>query len=351
MSSQSQLQITQQELNEQFIIPITIEVFLYGIFVVLFGSSIYIFRKKVMPGMLYVIATLIFFILATISIPLDLGGRSIGFTSVSIQQDTDAWKIQSVPYYIFAIAGILSDAMMIHRCYRLWNSRKSVIILPLLGLIGICITWIVLEVLAVKDLPRDEFLGPEADFEAAATTANTTDMFTSAIYGCASLAENITLTGLMAGRVWWLERRMKNTLVAGKTGSKTRVSQSLLGPILQSGALNPVFLSIWVAAAYSPLLSLRFLLTPCALTQVFGISSTLIVLSIGIGLDSDSRTRMFDEENQSQLVSEVLEDSDSYSETMHNYMRPSTESTQPFDLKYDQDALSSMTEPLRPEHS
>ncbi|KAF9062335.1 hypothetical protein BDP27DRAFT_1428040 [Rhodocollybia butyracea] len=184
-----QIQISQQALNEIFIIPITIEVFLYGIFVVLFSLSLYVFRTKVMPGMLYVIATLIFFTLATISIPVDLVGRYDGVTSDSIQQETDVWKIQSVPYFIFAVTG------------------------------------------------------------------------------------------------------------------------------LQSGALNPIFLSIWVAAAYLPAEpSLHFFLTPCALTQVFGISSTIIVLSIGIGLASDSRTRVFDEENQAGLVSENLEESDSYAE-------------------------------------
>jgi len=145
------------------------------------------------------------------------------------------------------------------------------------------------------------------------STASVTAMFTSQIYGSVTLAENIVLTGLMAGRVWWLERRMKNILIAGK--NKPKVSQSLLGPILQSGALNPIFLSIWVAAAYSPTLDSIQLLTPCALTQIVGISSTLIVLSIGIGLASDSRSRMFDEENQ---FSEDREESDSSTKTMQN---------------------------------
>ncbi|KAF9062336.1 hypothetical protein BDP27DRAFT_1428041 [Rhodocollybia butyracea] len=298
-----------------------------------------------MPGMLYVIATFIFFTLATISIPLDLVGRSMGFfANLETQEGVDIFRVESVPYYIFAIAGIFSDAMMIHRCYRLWNSRKSVIILPLLGLIAICI----LEVLSLKEDLLDPFVG--AATETTIETTEATTMFTSRIYGCASLAENIILTGLMAGRVWWLERRMKSILIAGKTESKAQVSQSLLGPILQSGALNPIFLSIWVATAYLQLpgqTSLQFL-TPCALTQVFGISSTLIVLSIGIGLASDSRTHMFDEENQSRLISKNLEESDSYTEITQDGVRPSIDSIQPFALKYDHDALS---EPLRPEHS
>ncbi|KAF9062343.1 hypothetical protein BDP27DRAFT_1336803 [Rhodocollybia butyracea] len=282
-----------------------------------------------MAGTLYVIVTLVFFTLATISISLDLAWRSLGGTNddFSTQISTEVG-----PYYIFVIAGMLSDAMMIHRCYRLWNSRKSVIILPLLGLIGISITWIVFEAMAVKSSTSEE-----EQFSTASVTA----MFTSQIYGSVTLAENIVLTGLMAGRVWWLERRMKTILIVGK--NKPKISQSLLGPILQSGALNPIFLSIWVAAAYSPALDSVQLLTPCALTQIVGISSTLIVLSIGIGLASDSRSRVFDEENQS---SEDREESDLSTKTMQTSICPSPDTIQPFTLTHGHD--DSVREPLRP---
>ncbi|KAF9065692.1 hypothetical protein BDP27DRAFT_1424562 [Rhodocollybia butyracea] len=274
-----------------------------GIFLVLFSFSLFVFRTKIVPGMLYVIATLIFFTLATISISLALAWRSSSSLSeVTKKEPITQVNIQAGSFYIFVIAGMLSDAMMIHRCYRLWDSKKSVIILPLLGLIGIFITWIVFEVLAIKNSSREGF-DAKTQLEIANTT---THMFIDQMYGGVTLAENIILTGLIAGRVWWLEHTMNNILIMGK--NKTKASHSLLGPI----ALNPIFLTLWVAAAYSPALSSLQLLTPCALTQIVGISSTLIVVSIGIGLSSESgfRSHMFDEEHQTSLARENIEESD-----------------------------------------
>ncbi|KAF9065970.1 hypothetical protein BDP27DRAFT_1548187 [Rhodocollybia butyracea] len=303
----SGIRLNQLEVNQVFITPITIEVFLYGI--------------------LYVIATLVFFTLATISISLDLALRYNALT----EQDTATFlKIRLGPYYIFIIASMLSDAMML-----------------------------ILEVLAVKTSSAEGGGGT------LISTADATVVFTNQVYGCATLAENIVLTGLMAGRVWWLERRMKNILTAGK---KRKVSQSLLGPIenfliflcrLQSGVLNPIFLSIWVGAVYSPILA-SFQLTPCALTQIFGISSTLIVLSIGIGIASNSQSPMSDEENRA-LVYENPEESVSNIEIpglanglihpdhpiVQDRVHPSTDTIQPFSLKYDHDAI---TEPMKAEH-
>ncbi|KAF9062337.1 hypothetical protein BDP27DRAFT_1483377 [Rhodocollybia butyracea] len=340
MSSEVEVTVNQQILNN-LIIPITIEAFLYGkvesmpcwVPSHLNWNTTRHFRGSLQFEFIH---------LSKKSYARDAISRSGIFFANSTQQSVNLLKIQSDPYYIFAITGMLSDAMMIHRCYCLWNSRKSVIILPLFGLIGICITWIVVEVLAKINLSREVGPHPEIAVATALKTTNTTAMFTSRMYGCATLAENIILTGLMAGRVWWLERRIKNILITGER--KTQVSQSLLGPILQSGALNPIFLSIYVGAAYSPALSSMRFLTPCALTQIFGISSTLIVLSIGIGLASDSQSRMFVEETQSK--SEEADPSTRLSSTQDGVGvgGPRTETIQPLVLKYDRDAI---TEPLR----
>lgn len=48
-----------------------------GIFLVLFGLSIYVFRYRFTPGKLYIMATCAFFVLATVSTILDLALRCI----------------------------------------------------------------------------------------------------------------------------------------------------------------------------------------------------------------------------------------------------------------------------------
>ncbi|KAF9058865.1 hypothetical protein BDP27DRAFT_1453658 [Rhodocollybia butyracea] len=310
-----------------------------------------------MPGKLYITATVIFFALATISISLDLAWLSTGaipISVVSIFLSGNTLKLQSGPYYIFFIAGLLSDAMMIHRCYHLWSSRKSIIILPSLGLIGILLFWIVL--LAING-DSDDVL-----FDAETTT------FVYDVYGIVTLAENTALTGLMAGRIWWLDHRMKKTLIgAGISGNKPNFAWSLLGPILQSGVLSLIFFSIWVITTWVER-SFQFL-TPCALTQVVGISSTLIVVSIAINFGSDSQSRRSDEEDQPALDLENLELA-SYPNTgimQDSVHRSSTDTIQPFVRKYEHLAQDTdiptgyltwtpnekeaLIQPLRSEHS
>lgn len=89
-----------------------------GIYSVLFGLSIYIFRYRLMPGKIYVVATVIFFTLATISLSFDLAFRFIAPMPgiLILNQPTNEFfhiegdslqsrNIQSVPSYTFLIAG------------------------------------------------------------------------------------------------------------------------------------------------------------------------------------------------------------------------------------------------------
>ncbi|KAF5381839.1 hypothetical protein D9757_008356 [Collybiopsis confluens] len=61
----------------QIIANVAVEFLFYGIFVVLFGLNLYIFRKRYLPSKFYVVATIIFFVLATASLVLDLSARSL----------------------------------------------------------------------------------------------------------------------------------------------------------------------------------------------------------------------------------------------------------------------------------
>ncbi|KAF9058871.1 hypothetical protein BDP27DRAFT_538115 [Rhodocollybia butyracea] len=286
MSSQvcfpeSEYTFLQRTLNESLVVPIAIELFLYGIFLTLFSSSLYIFRAKLMPGKLYVIGTAIFFITATVSVALDLAWRSgdsdratitgLSPTAFGFKADEKVVSIQAGPYYIFILAGMFSDAILIHRCYHLWNSRKSVVAVPFFGLIAIFIAWIVFE--ALLDIGQ----------------------FFDQVYIAATLLENLVLTGLMVGRVWWLHRRTNRISIDNKTN--TTASQRFAGTLLQSGALNSVFLIFSIITIFGT--GSFQILTPCALTQI-GISATLLAVSIALGLGFDPQFGMLDEENQSQ---------------------------------------------------
>ncbi|KAF9066636.1 hypothetical protein BDP27DRAFT_1542585 [Rhodocollybia butyracea] len=301
-----------QTVVQSFIVLVAAELFLYGI--------------------LYVIATLIFFILATISVSLDLAWRSVNAFALIVEEPDVASvfvggplldvKLQSGPYYIYVIAGLLAT----------WCHSANTPLLPSMELKKIC------HYFAFVGPNRNLQLGDEAD-----QAAFITDSTVYRVYVLITLGENLILTGLMAGRVWSLDHGMKKILIGGK--KKISFSQSLLGPILQFGALNPIFLTIWVIINLTTGMPVNeesqfiTLLTPCALTQIVGIASTLIVVSIGISSGSDSQSHMSNEENRSLLVLESLElDPTSTGRNIpqtHDSVRPSADTIQPFLLKYD----------------
>jgi len=273
------------------LIPALIGILLYGIYVVLFGLSIYIFRKKLMPGRIYVVATVVFFTLATVSLSLDLTFRFIAPIPATIFleqpaiesffQSSNIQSIQSVPSYTFFIAGLLSDCILIHRCYRLWNGRKLVIFFPVLGIIGSVAIWIWSE---------KEFGGIQ---EGQAVAAN----FTVFWFSCITLAQNLLLMGLIGGRLWWLYLKMKPIWVA----ESTNASRRLFGIVLESGVLIPILVGIELSTR---------MIAPVGLTQGVGIASALIIIRIGLGvdaLDSHPQATARDAESQVDILYQMTE--------------------------------------------
>ncbi|KAE9406934.1 hypothetical protein BT96DRAFT_1048226 [Gymnopus androsaceus JB14] len=204
--------------------------------------------------------------------------------------------LDPAPNYIFLLAGLLADIMLTHRCYRLWSSKKHVIILPVVGILA-----------------------------------------------------------TIAGRLWWLDYRIQKTMqLAGKPATN-HTSQNLLGLILESSALTPLFLLTWMLLAFSPATKgtrWSILITPSILTEIVGIASTLIVVRIGLGVDTlasqshSNPTSHADPENQNYGSELPVEPPTDDSLPMISIPVPpanmSNETIQPFSLKYQHHGQHSM---------
>ncbi|KAJ3852973.1 hypothetical protein EV368DRAFT_82033 [Lentinula lateritia] len=214
----------------------------------------YIFRQRFTPGKLYITATLLFFIAATVSVMLDLISVCTRLPlpflmfrgSVYIEPSGDGTlAFVASAEALFLFVGSLSDIMLLQRCYRLWNSRKYVIVVPAF-LIPACV------VTAVIGLEGISYMA----------------------YILATLAQNLYLSGMIAGRMYWLNRNMK-TIFAGQS-SHTPSKPIII--ILESAIITPIFLTI------------------------VGIASTLMVVRIGLGIDvlstSQTCTTQIEVENQ-----------------------------------------------------
>ncbi|KAJ3882100.1 hypothetical protein F5051DRAFT_395541 [Lentinula edodes] len=299
------------------ILPVALEVLLYGIFIVLFSLSIHLFQQKFAPGRLYIIATVFFFLLATVSIILDL---VLTCYTWGVAYSAEA-AVQAVLESLFLIAGIFSDVMLIHRCYRLWNSRKRVIILPILGVLGCFIFWLVT---IIKG-------GASSRFEGIALADSLKVVIL--IYIFATMVQNLYLSGMIAGRIWWLNRRFKK-LFASRRGQK------FLGPILESASLTPIFLSVWLFLNLSIVgladYGLENIIRPCTLTQVVGIASTMIIVRIGLGIDVLATSQPYSTIGDVEVQAAgpiIIEDHPEQSCTQTG--TANTDNIQPFELKYE----------------
>ncbi|KAJ4465712.1 hypothetical protein C8R41DRAFT_857950 [Lentinula lateritia] len=295
------------------VLPVALEVLLYGIFIVLFSLSIYLFQQKFAPGRLYIIATVFFFLLATVSIILDLFLTCYTWGSAY----SAAATVQAVLESLFLIAGIFSDVMLIHRCYRLWNSRKRVIILPILGVLGCFIFWL------VTIIER----GASGAFEGIALADSLRVVIM--IYIFATMVQNLYLSGMIAGRIWWLNRRFKK-LFASRRG------QNFLGPILESALLTPIFLFAWLFLNLS-IVGLADdgleIIRPCTLTQVVGIASTMIIVRIGLGIDVLATSQPYSTIGDVEVP--AAGPMDHPEQSCIQTATANTDNIQPFELKYE----------------
>ncbi|KAF9068816.1 hypothetical protein BDP27DRAFT_1421633 [Rhodocollybia butyracea] len=308
------------------LLPVAFELLLYGIFLSIFGLSVYIFQRKMMPGKLYVMATLLFFLLTTCSAIMDLFTKRIALftyiSSLSIldvdqellnQSGPTGVKLSDASTWIFFATSLVhgKDLVLMHRCYRLWNARKIVIVVPALGVV---LTF-AFGVYSQRVFPK--ILGQNQQEDGSFFV----------VYVFAGITEGLILTGLLASRLWWLNRRTERILGKGSGSTVRNLMVILYGMIvtrfgffgldlfsIESGLLLPVFLGMALAmnAATSPLLeaivlegggagapavedsaqalpiTIRYgaqILSVCALTQVTAIASTLILVRIGLGVD------------------------------------------------------------------
>ncbi|KAJ3876310.1 hypothetical protein F5051DRAFT_429870 [Lentinula edodes] len=127
-----------------------------------------------------------------------------------------------------------------HRCYRLWNSTKRVIIVPFLSIPACFVLWVI------------GFLS---------SLGKVAIVNTQIYFFIAALTQNLYLSGMIAGRIWWLNRRIKKVV-------------------------DPPSRDLLVPSSYFDNFFGGPVLSPYALTQIVGIASSLVVVRIGLGIDA-----------------------------------------------------------------
>jgi len=154
---------------------------------------------------------------------------------------------------LYVVNNVIADGLVIYRCYSVWNRNIYVIIVPIILLvISSVFGWDIL-------LPLEPFFA-------------------------LSLATNILVTTLTAGRIWWICRKARSYL---KTDVQRRYVSSI-SILVESGVIYSVSVLIYLILGAIP--SANIVQEPVMemLAQVVGIVPTLIIVRVGLGVSVQS---------------------------------------------------------------
>ncbi|KAL0061263.1 hypothetical protein AAF712_011921 [Marasmius tenuissimus] len=279
------------------IISMSIQFIAYGFYVLLFGMCIRTLLRKE-PGFtrkLFLWWSIVLFILATISARCELyrfiAKTVLEFQAVKMRSDEtklDEFYTRDLTrnitdgffFALFILTNIVTDSILMYRCYIIWGSRKRVIVLPLFAVVTFSVvgfTGVIMYGIGNKDqaVPSNLDLVVRGDM-------------LEMIYMIASASVNALLTLLTAGRIWWITKEARTLMGRSVSKKYQTVVDCRCHYVLESGLLYPVFAMLHIALTetsdlvYVPV---NFLPT---VVQMGAIAPTLIIVRASLGESVES---------------------------------------------------------------
>ncbi|KAJ7031274.1 hypothetical protein C8F04DRAFT_1111439 [Mycena alexandri] len=221
--------------------------FFYGIYLVLFCICIYILlhRPHNRANNVLLVTAVALFTLSTIQTVLNIVLGASDIDGINIPYD----NILLAKSMLYAVNNVIADGLVIYRCYVIWSYNIYVIIVPIVMLV-------VTSVFAFDlQLPLAPFF-------------------------VTTLATNLFVTALTAGRIWWICRQASGHLKAG--GDKR--SATSISIIVESGAIYSLAVLMYLVLGAIPSTVVAQQPSVEMLTQVVGIVPTLVIVRVGLGL-------------------------------------------------------------------
>ncbi|ESK87747.1 hypothetical protein Moror_11284 [Moniliophthora roreri MCA 2997] len=223
--------------------PFTLAVmfFLYGFYILLFGMSIHLLRRRkpedVQPNFYLVCSGALFVLTTVLIVGTTILKYDFAMMDFELVDEDSVTTAINVCYGIYNVlppfANIVADAILIHRCYLIWGSRKRVAI-PLIVLSTVTnVPYIVGCVMVLVSEISPALGGHSSTFWENGQTTLGASQVMSAIF-------NMILTLLTAGRIWWIDRQAR---IHGITAGD-KILHSVSRIILESGVLYPIVIII-----------------------------------------------------------------------------------------------------------
>ncbi|KAJ3786032.1 hypothetical protein GGU10DRAFT_181631 [Lentinula aff. detonsa] len=275
------------------ITALTFEVLFYGFYISLSATYFSLLARqrneKKFKHLFYPVSTFVLFILSTAGIILSTFdvANLIKLLLVSMaEMDPTAREetfvgTRTAIGIVYALANLVGDIILIYRCYFVWNGRWLAIVVP--AFLSALNTAMVFASIANIQL------GSSEEF---ATGGNSSQVTTGDNLQYAFLAmntfNNVLLTGLIAGRLWYLNRAA--TKLFGISPSPDKRYRTIVSMFLESGSLYPIALVICLiiqlkgsSATMDPVL-----------LQIVGIAPMLILVRTTLGISIESAPRRED---------------------------------------------------------
>ncbi|KAJ4473005.1 hypothetical protein J3R30DRAFT_754083 [Lentinula aciculospora] len=257
----------------------------YGIYLVLGGIYISLQRQQIRSEKrfqhpFYPISLLVLFVLATAGIIVSVYDVEnviqefvvVGFTELS----PESREVALVGYRT-AIGALYATANWVYRCYHVWNRKLWISLIPaVLSVINAGISYAAVGAIQVG---ADELFATGHSHEV--TVGDNLDY----VFLGVNIFNNLLLTGLIAGRIWWLNRVHSHLL--GTEGRDKRLN-AIASMFVESGTLYPIALIVCLiiqvkgsTATMDPIL-----------LQIVGIVPTLIMAAVPTKLRPPSHRSM-----------------------------------------------------------
>ncbi|KAJ6461330.1 hypothetical protein C8R45DRAFT_1028094 [Mycena sanguinolenta] len=245
---------------------VVVEVFLYGFHLNLFFVALYVFsHRKTAWKRILLSFTWVMVILGTTQIVLGVAASAILVRSIETEttiSDVISSLLDSklgatydslnlTQNLMFTINNLVTDVLLLYRCYMIWGSQWKVIAFP--GFLIVCT--FVTGCVAGAALPATQ-KSQQAPYILAAFT-------------------NFVLVLLTAGRIWWIRRDAK---LIGAHALNSRYDRAI-AIILESGAIYCVFTILLIATLP---LGVPFTILQAITRQLINIVPTLIIVRVGL---------------------------------------------------------------------
>ncbi|KAJ6616636.1 hypothetical protein B0H10DRAFT_2036366 [Mycena sp. CBHHK59/15] len=219
-----------------------VSTFLYGIYLVLFCRCMYICYHTKKQSILF-ISAIVMFLLSSADVTIFLLQGASVYGNLSLRLD----HLEIAGAIVYVTNNLLADALLIYRCYVIWNTIW-VTIVPVMLLLATMV------------------LGYTIQLK---------------LFFILSLTVNLFVPTVVAGRLWWVVRTIR-----GSYGAATRrKGQKAMVIILESGLIYSVFVSIHMVFFHyqNPADTIVY----AALGQIVGMVPTLIIVRVGLGVSEN----------------------------------------------------------------